>query len=68
MRSAMMGQWVLGYLTGVAIFTPPIGDGLLRTDWEGIRHWIDNYCQAHPLDSVNDAAAALAVDLAKNSN
>jgi hypothetical protein len=63
--SAMMGQWVAGYLSAVAVFMP-ISDGLLRTDWEGIRHWIDNYCQAHPLNSVNDAAAALSLDLVKD--
>jgi hypothetical protein len=68
-RSATMGQWVTGYLSGVAVNLPPVGDGLRRSVWEGIRHWIDNYCQAHPLESVNDAAAALAVDLAsKNIN
>lgn len=58
---AAMRGWVLGFLGGVA--------------WTGIEHrgadsngmlaWIDNYCQANPLDNVSDAAAELAIELAK---
>jgi hypothetical protein len=59
----MMFQWVLGFLSGIATHNPPVVDGLGRTDAEGIGHWIDDYCQAHPLDALHEAASALAVEM-----
>ena len=34
------------------------GDPLDSVDAEGARAWIDNYCRAHPIENIGDAAAA----------
>jgi hypothetical protein len=45
-----------------------VTDGLRGTDAEGIARWIDPYCEAHPLDNVETATDALALELMHNSN
>jgi hypothetical protein len=53
----LMGQWILGFLSGVSYtgnwtkLAPLNG-----TDADGAFAWIDNYCQAHPLGTVVYAA------------
>jgi hypothetical protein len=55
-------QWIVGYLSGVASATSQAGmDPLHGTDAEGVWAWIDNYCQAHPLDLMIDAGTAFVV-------
>jgi hypothetical protein len=60
-RHAMMTQWVFGFLSASALGSSSISDALKATDAEGLIHWIDNYCQANPLDSIDVAAEALAL-------
>ena len=55
--------WVQGYLTAYINFVAPDGDITAGTDYEGVTLWVDNYCQAHPLDGLADAAAALVLEL-----
>ena len=59
--SAMLQSWVLGYITSVnaheLTITKDISDG---TNPEALFSWIDDYCAAHPLDSVARAAASLS--------
>ena len=57
-------QWVAGYLSGANVeaganvdATEP--EALIGTDFDGLMAWIDNYCQANPLDKVVEAAQAL---------
>jgi len=64
----MMIQWVFGFLSAKALNSVSMSAALKATDAEGIIHWIDNYCQANPLDSIDVAAAALALLLTANSN
>jgi hypothetical protein len=57
------GAWVLGFLCGIrtARISWPSGevvDHLLGTDRDGVLAWIDNYCQARPLEKVVAAAWA----------
>lgn len=47
-------QWVLGFLSGVGWIGPD--DPMLGTDAEGVWAWIDNYCRAHPIDPLANAA------------
>jgi hypothetical protein len=50
-------DWVGGFVSGVGWFAPSYNpaDGL---DGPAIWAWIDNYCQAHPLIKIADAAGA----------
>jgi hypothetical protein len=49
-------QWVLGFLSGIGF----VGDGgdnpLNGVDAAAVWGWMDNYCQAHPLESIATAA------------
>jgi len=48
--------WVLGFLTSIGY--NGLGDPLNGVDAEGVGGWVDNYCQAHPIDEIVDAAQA----------
>jgi hypothetical protein len=58
--SAVLQSWLLGYVTGV-------NANLLSVDQDvsggatpnALFTWVDNYCAAHPLDSLARAAGAL---------
>jgi hypothetical protein len=57
-------QWVAGYLSGLNVGTASAGrDALSGTDFDGLMGWIDNYCQAHPLDPLVTAAHRLMIAL-----
>jgi hypothetical protein len=57
-----MANWVLGYVTGVN-FLASETDMLATVDTKGVQAWVDNYCQAHPLDTVDMAAQTLTFEL-----
>jgi hypothetical protein len=59
-RRARLDQ---GYLTAYNNFVAPDGNITAGTDSEGVTLWVDSYCQAHPLDGLADAAAALVAEL-----
>jgi hypothetical protein len=49
----------LGFLSGIdATINVTKLSPLNGTDAQGVWAWIDNYCQAHPLDKLGDAALA----------
>jgi hypothetical protein len=52
-------QWVLGFLSAFNRYGDGSGNVMQGTDNSGIYAWIDNYCAAHPLDSIVKAAMAL---------
>ena len=58
--SAILQSWVLGYVTSVnanllSVNRDVTGDAAPET----LFSWIDNYCAAHPLDSLARAASAM---------
>jgi hypothetical protein len=54
-------QWVLGFLSGLGAGVEVSGlDPLKGVDPEGVWAWVDNYCQAKPLDALLTAAEAFA--------
>jgi hypothetical protein len=58
--SAIMQSWVLGYVTSVnanllSVNRDVTGDAAP----DALFTWIDNYCAAHPLDSLARAASAM---------
>lgn len=53
--------WVSGFLTGVnGTKGARVGHG---TDSDSRELWIDNYCRAHPLEDIADAALSLYIEL-----
>jgi hypothetical protein len=55
------GTWLTGYLTSVNVYTEDTYDISGTTDLEGIKLWVENYCQKNPLENISTAAEA-AVD------
>jgi hypothetical protein len=56
--------WVLGYLTAYNKLVWKGGSNIAAgTDADGIEAWIDTYCAAHPLDTINSAVEALTTEL-----
>jgi hypothetical protein len=51
--------WVLGFLSGVGY----AGVSLNKTDSDAVSVWMNNYCQAHPLDTISVGAKALVDEL-----
>jgi hypothetical protein len=58
--SAVLQSWVLGYVTSVNAnllsVNRDVTDGASP---DALFSWIDNYCAAHPLDSLARAAGAM---------
>lgn len=53
--------WVVGFLSGIGFMGELSNNGadpLDNVDAEGVWAWIDNYCQAHPIDNIATAAEA----------
>jgi hypothetical protein len=58
---AALLNWILGYLSRAAFADH--ADLLATVDQSSASAWMDNYCQAHPLDTVAQGAYALEQDL-----
>lgn len=61
-------SWMLGYITALNSWYLPDDRGVVRdlaegTDNAGLMAWIDNYCAAHPLNALTEAAIHLADEL-----
>ena len=52
--------WVLGFVSGAAWASP---EPQRQTDSDAMAAWIDQYCGAHPLDTIQRAASVLALEL-----
>jgi hypothetical protein len=58
-QNALQDQaWVLGFLSGIGFVAKNGADPLDGVDAEGVWAWIDNYCRAHPIEVLGQAAAA----------
>jgi hypothetical protein len=59
--------WLLGFITGMnslaSMVAPRTALAGSNTEEAGLMAWVNNYCRAHPLDSLTTAAASLWVDL-----
>lgn len=56
-------SWLTGVMTGLMIGGAI--DILAGTDGPSIFLWMDDYCRAHPLDSVGTGAGTLGLELLK---
>jgi hypothetical protein len=66
--SAVLQSWVLGYVTSFNANVLTVGQDVTKgTSPDALFSWVDDYCAAHPLDSVARAAGNLVESLrAKN--
>lgn len=55
--------WFGGFISGLAASSST--DFLKDVDAVSIEIWVDNYCQANPLNSLADAGTELALELMK---
>lgn len=46
------GQWIVGYISAAGYYGNP---SLRKTDSDAIAVFMDNYCQAHPLEDIVQA-------------
>ena len=60
--AGLSAQWIAGYLSGLNN-EPTSADFLRGTDFDGIMAWIDNFCQANPLEKIGTAAYHLGDEL-----
>jgi hypothetical protein len=57
-------SWILGWVSAAEYYGV---DGKLRdTDADAMEAWVDNYCHKRPLESIESAAEALIIALAKH--
>jgi hypothetical protein len=58
-------QWVLGYISPIGLWQSLENHKLADTDANAMEVWVNNYCQAHPLDTLQGAVDALGLALTK---
>ena len=60
--------WVVGYFSAVNRYAMG-SDGFLTrtTDGRGLIAWMDNYCEANPLNQIEAGAAALVDELRRRN-
>ena len=65
-RAVGYEQWILGFLNGIGFkgvsASASGGDPLNGLDADAVWAWVDNYCQASPLDAIWLAAVQLSLD------
>ena len=59
--------WVLGFISGLNWFGNGDGNVAPGVKADGLLGWIDQYCSAHPLDSITTAGFKLAQELKRRS-
>jgi len=52
-------QWVVGFVSGANMFTENDIIDRPEVDYAALMAWMGNYCNAHPLDTVQVAAFKL---------
>jgi hypothetical protein len=69
----MEAAWTLGYLTAASRLRDEETLNFTRdVSGSSVEHWLDNYCAAHPLETIATAADDLMTELitraSKNRN
>ncbi|HWY14724.1 MAG TPA: hypothetical protein VNX86_06250 [Rhizomicrobium sp.] len=59
--------WVQGFLTAYNDYVWKGQSVMGSVDGPGVTAWTNNYCTAHPLDTIGDATHALILDLQKRN-
>ena len=55
-------QWVSGFLSGIGYEGEEVIDPLVGLDAQAVWAWVDDYCQAHPLEKIAAAAEAFSYE------
>jgi hypothetical protein len=56
---ALEAKWVVGFVSGANMFTENDIIDRPEVDYAALMAWMDNYCKAHPLDTVQVAALSV---------
>ena len=66
-QEQMTVSWVMGFVSAMnneyAEQFPNFTQHFKRIGSDGVTGWLDNYCRANPINSVNDAAMSLVLEL-----
>lgn len=62
-RAVRDGAWVAGYITAYNLLTPDTHSIAGTSDLSSMLLWLDNYCQAKPLNILPEAMQALTMKL-----
>lgn len=54
-------SWVLGFLSGVG-YAGANRDPLQGLNSQAVAAWVDDYCTAHPIDTIATAAGAFVIE------
>lgn len=57
--------WVAGFISAYNAWSPNAEGNQVSTDTDGIFGWIDNHCQAKPLDTLINATSKLIMEIQK---
>jgi hypothetical protein len=55
--------WLTGYVTAANLNRVLADRPDFTPDGEGMVGWVDNYCRAHPLETIADASVQLTLEL-----
>jgi hypothetical protein len=53
----LLTSWVVGFLSGIGWVGQDGDNPLHGVDAEGVWAWVDNYCKAHPIDTIAKGAS-----------
>jgi hypothetical protein len=66
-RARLLEEWVLGFVSGANIYDDS-PEMLKQMDERAIFAWIDDYCRAHAVELVDDAAFELMQELLRRTD
>jgi hypothetical protein len=59
---SLQDERVLGFLSGIGYEGEEVIDPLMSLDAQAVWAWVDDYCQAHPLEKIAAAAEAFSYE------
>ena len=48
--------WIEGFVTAAELYNPRLAPAAKQIDTDAMNGWVDNWCAAHPLSKIADAA------------
>ena len=64
-RDKHLQTWVIGFVSGACAALAASKVELRQTDSDAMAAWIDQYCAAHPLETVGTATEELVLEFAR---
>lgn len=66
-EAIVQDSWLAGFLSGYNVYSLQIVDIGETTDFSGKVQWMNQYCEANPLDTIAEAAMLLIIELYERS-